>query len=103
MLLTGAFLVPFILMLLLIGLPLFYLELFIGQYSGYGPVKAFTFIAPFFGGIGYCTTVIILLVSIYYMIIVAWTLFYTFVSITGKLAWGSCDNTYNSECEYSYL
>ena len=31
------FLIPFVAMTLLVGLPIYYLELMIGQYSGYGP------------------------------------------------------------------
>lgn len=91
---------PFLLMLVFIGLPIFYLELYIGQYTGLGPLKAFASISPFFTGLGYCTLVVISIISIYYMIIVAWTLFYTIVSLANQLGWESCDNLYNSICEY---
>ncbi|KAJ8727719.1 hypothetical protein PYW07_001838 [Mythimna separata] len=97
----GAFLIPFFLMLVFVGLPIFYLELYIGQFTGIGPLQAFTAISPFFSGLGYCTLVVISIISIYYMIIVAWTLFYTIVSIAGKMDWGSCDNPYNSDACYS--
>ncbi|XP_045534883.1 sodium- and chloride-dependent glycine transporter 1 [Papilio machaon] len=97
----GAFLIPFLLMMILIGLPLFFLELYIGQYTSLGPLKAFEAIAPFFSGLGYCTLVVISLISIYYMIIVAWTLFYTIVSIAGNLDWGSCENEFNTDFCYS--
>lgn len=46
----GAFLVPYILMVLVIGLPVFFAELFVGQYGGLGPIKAYTRLAPFFHG-----------------------------------------------------
>lgn len=46
----GAFLVPYFLMVFVIGLPIFFAELVIGQYSGLGPIKAFRWIAPFFKG-----------------------------------------------------
>ncbi|CAH0407507.1 unnamed protein product [Chilo suppressalis] len=97
----GAFLIPFFLMLVFIGLPIFFLELYIGQYSGIGPLQAFSAISPFFSGLGYCTLVVISIISIYYMIIVAWILFYTIVSIAGNLDWGSCDNAFNSLHCYS--
>ncbi|XP_041970740.1 sodium- and chloride-dependent glycine transporter 1-like [Aricia agestis] len=97
----GAFLIPFFLMLVLIGLPLFYLELYIGQYTALGPIKAFSSIAPFFTGVGYCTLVVISIISVYYMIIVAWTLFYTIVSIAGFIDWGSCENSFNTDFCYS--
>lgn len=47
---TGAFLVPYILMVLVIGLPIFFAELFVGQYSGLGPIKAYEYLAPIFHG-----------------------------------------------------
>ncbi|CAK1599056.1 unnamed protein product [Parnassius mnemosyne] len=97
----GAFLIPFFLMMILIGLPLFYLELYIGQYTSLGPLKAFGAIGPVFSGLGYCTLVVISIISIYYMIIVSWTLFYTVVSIGGYLNWGSCENEYNTDFCYS--
>ncbi|XP_045494070.1 sodium- and chloride-dependent glycine transporter 1-like [Colias croceus] len=97
----GAFLIPFFLMIILIGLPIFYLELYIGQFTALGPLKSFSSIGPFFSGVGYCTLVVITIISIYYMIIVAWTLFYTAVSIVGDLGWGSCDNAYNTDFCYS--
>lgn len=46
----GAFLVPYIIMVLVIGLPIFFAELFVGQYSGIGPIKAYARMAPFFQG-----------------------------------------------------
>ncbi|XP_032513127.2 sodium- and chloride-dependent glycine transporter 1-like [Danaus plexippus] len=97
----GAFLIPFFLMLILVGLPIFYLELYIGQFTALGPLKAFNAISPFFTGLGYCTLMVISMISIYYMIIVAWTIFYTFMSIGGDLGWGSCENDYNSLYCYS--
>jgi solute carrier family 6 amino acid transporter-like protein 5/7/9/14 len=47
----GAFLIPYFLAAIFIGLPIFFVELIIGQYSGLGPIKAFSFLAPFFKGI----------------------------------------------------
>lgn len=47
---TGAFLVPYILMVLVIGLPIFFAELFVGQYSGLGPIRAYEYLAPIFHG-----------------------------------------------------
>ncbi|CAL1676905.1 unnamed protein product [Lasius platythorax] len=99
----GAFLIPFILMLFTMGLPIFFLELCMGQYTGLGPIKAFSRIAPAFHGLGYCTLVVILLVMVYYMIIVAWTLFYIFASFFPKLTWAYCDNDFNTNDCYSGL
>ncbi|KAG5312101.1 SC6A5 protein, partial [Acromyrmex insinuator] len=99
----GAFLIPFILMLITMGLPIFFLELCMGQYTKLGPIKAFSRIAPAFHGLGYCTLVVIFFVLIYYMVIIAWTLFYTFISFSSKLAWAYCDNDFNTNNCYSNL
>ncbi|XP_015180924.1 PREDICTED: sodium-dependent proline transporter-like [Polistes dominula] len=101
MALRSAFLVPFILMLITMGLPIFFLELAIGQYSGLGPNEAFARMAPAFQGLGYCTLVVIGFVLIYYMIIVAWTIFYIFASFSPNLAWAHCNNDFNSNDCYS--
>ena len=88
-------------MLLVMGLPIFFLELVIGQYSGLGPTEAFARMAPLFQGLGYCTIIVITLVNIYYMVITAWTLFYTFASFNfSQLAWSSCENSFNTNGKY---
>ena len=46
----GAFLVPYALMLLFIGIPAFLLELTLGQYSALGPVTVYSNLAPLFKG-----------------------------------------------------
>ncbi|XP_006620719.1 sodium- and chloride-dependent glycine transporter 2-like isoform X3 [Apis dorsata] len=99
----GAFIIPFVLMLITMGLPIFFLELAVGQYSGLGPNEAFKRMAPALEGLGYCTLVVILLVMVYYMVIVAWTLFYTFLSFLPKLSWAYCDNDFNTNHCYSGL
>lgn len=51
-------------------------------------------------GLGWGMIVVSALVAIYYNLILAWTLFYTFASFTSVLPWGHCDNDFNSigEC-----
>lgn len=92
----GAFLLAYFVMLILMGTPIFLLELLIGQYSGLGPDMVFKHIAPIFSGLGYCCLVVIFFITIYYMVIVAWTSFYFFASFTTNLGYGSCNNDFNS-------
>ncbi|KAL7288622.1 hypothetical protein TKK_0017356 [Trichogramma kaykai] len=99
----GAFLIPFTIMLLAMGLPIFFLELIVGQYSRVGPTKAYARMGPIFKGLGYSTIVVISLVNIYYMVIASWTLFYTFAAFASKLSWAYCDNEFNSINCYSGL
>ena len=46
----GAFLVPYAIMLLFIGIPAFLLELTLGQYSALGPVTVYSNLSPMFKG-----------------------------------------------------
>jgi len=47
---VGAFLVPYVIMMLLLGMPLFYLELALGQFASLGPIAVWR-ICPLFKGI----------------------------------------------------
>ncbi|ROT69479.1 putative sodium- and chloride-dependent glycine transporter 1-like isoform X3 [Penaeus vannamei] len=95
----AAFLIPYVIMLLCAGLPLFFMELALGQYVSLGPNILFPKLAPIFSGLGWGMIVVSALVAIYYNLILAWTLFYTFASFTSVLPWGHCDNDFNSiEC-----
>ncbi|CAG7732841.1 unnamed protein product [Allacma fusca] len=48
----GAFLIPYLIVLTFIGRPVYFLEIALGQFSSYGPVKMWG-ISPFFKGVGY--------------------------------------------------
>ena len=48
----GAFLIPYVCFLLLGGIPLFFMELSIGQVLQAGPIKAWEKISPLFSGKG---------------------------------------------------
>ena len=48
-LLTGAFLIPYLLMMMFVGIPLFMLEVTIGQYSSSGPIMVWE-ASPLFKG-----------------------------------------------------
>ncbi|XP_068085176.1 sodium- and chloride-dependent glycine transporter 2-like [Anabrus simplex] len=97
----GAFLVPYVIMLFTMGLPILFLESAIGQYTSQGPIFAFYRMSPIFQGTGFCSLVVIYIISIYYHVITAWTLFYMFHSFTSELPWGSCDNVYNTPYCYN--
>ena len=48
----GVFLIPYTIMLILEGIPLFYLEIAIGQRKGLGSVMVWNNIHPYLGGVG---------------------------------------------------
>lgn len=48
-------------------------------------------------GLGVCCLVVITFVTIYYMIIIAWIIFYFVASFLPRLGWGYCDHEWNSD------
>lgn len=91
----GAFLVPYILFLVICGMPLFFLELSFGQFASLGPVTIWK-ISPLFKGLGYGMVIISGIVCIYYNVIIAWTLYYIYQSLTSLLPWSTCGNWWNT-------
>uniref|UniRef100_A0A8C9Z3D0 Transporter n=1 Tax=Sander lucioperca TaxID=283035 RepID=A0A8C9Z3D0_SANLU len=93
----GVFFVPYLLFLVLCGIPLFLLETSLGQYTSMGGVSAWRTICPLFGGLGYASQVMILHGCVYYIVILAWALFYLTYSFEAELPWSHCNNTWNTE------
>uniref|UniRef100_A0A2I3GZB5 Transporter n=1 Tax=Nomascus leucogenys TaxID=61853 RepID=A0A2I3GZB5_NOMLE len=91
----GAFLIPYTLFLIIAGMPLFYMELALGQYNREGAATVWK-ICPFFKGVGYAVILIALYVGFYYNVIIAWSLYYLFSSFTLNLPWTDCGHTWNS-------
>uniref|UniRef100_A0A8C5HYL2 Transporter n=1 Tax=Gouania willdenowi TaxID=441366 RepID=A0A8C5HYL2_GOUWI len=93
----GAFLIPYILFLLTCGIPMFFLETAMGQFTSQGCITCWRHFCPLFEGIGYATQVVIAYAAVSYIVIQAWAFFYLFSSFTAELPWASCRNTWNSE------
>jgi len=92
----GAFLIPYFICLVAGGLPVFFLEISLGQFMQTGPIGAWK-ICPIMEGIGYATTVITFLMNIYYIVILAWSLYYMYMSFSRILPWAHCDNDWNTD------
>lgn len=56
--LIGAYLVPYLILLLIIGIPLFFLELAVGQRIRRGSIGVWNYISPKLGGIGFASCVV---------------------------------------------
>ena len=94
----GTFLIPYLFMLFFAGLPMFFLELALGQYCGLGPIKVFGNMVPIFKGLGLAMVCGSFLVALYYNVIIAWTLFYLFSGMQSKLPWSDCGAVNSSVC-----
>ncbi|XP_060939623.1 sodium- and chloride-dependent GABA transporter 2-like [Limanda limanda] len=95
----GVFLIPYVLFLVTCGIPIFFLEVSVGQLTGQGYITCWRKICPILEGVGYGGLVIMLYTSMYYIVILAWGFFYLFSSFNSELPWVSCNNTWNTgEC-----
>ncbi|XP_033753638.1 sodium-dependent proline transporter-like isoform X1 [Pecten maximus] len=94
----GAFLFPFILMLLLLGIPLMFMELAFGQFAALGPAVIYDRFCPLFHGLGYGMITVSGLVAIYYTVIIGWCILYLFLSFTAELPWEKCGEWATEYC-----
>ncbi|KAJ7360468.1 hypothetical protein OS493_015569 [Desmophyllum pertusum] len=94
----GAFLIPYFVMLIFEGIPIFYLELSIGQRLRQGSINVWSTVCPYLGGVGIATTVVCILVGSYYNVVISWVLLYFFHSFQSPLPWAECPQvkSYNS-------
>ena len=100
----GSFLIPYTIMLVFVGIPLFFMQSALGQYCGQGPTKIYGNLAPAFKGLGFAMIYISFLVCLYYNVIIAWTIFYMFAGMRSELPWSKCeqeriDNLYCSDAK----
>ncbi|OXA59234.1 sodium-dependent nutrient amino acid transporter 1 [Folsomia candida] len=86
----GAFIIPYFIVLLFIGRPIYFLELCLGQFASYSQVKVWK-CAPIFKGVGFGTMVAALSVLTYYCSILALAVYYFILSFRKDLPWAHCD------------
>ncbi|KAF8569556.1 hypothetical protein P879_06633, partial [Paragonimus westermani] len=99
----GTFLIPYFVSVFAAGLPVFLLEVTLGQLTSQGGISAWN-ICPLFTGIGFATTVTNFCLCCYYNVILAWALYYLFSSLTTILPWTLCGQWWNTDaCRESYL
>ncbi|XP_065809879.1 sodium- and chloride-dependent GABA transporter 2-like [Labrus bergylta] len=98
----GVFLVPYVLFLFTCGIPTFFLEVSLGQFTGQGGITCWRKICPLFEGLGYGGIVLMLYTVMYYIVILAWAFLYLFSTFNDVLPWASCNNTWNTEACVDY-
>ncbi|XP_033754968.1 sodium-dependent neutral amino acid transporter B(0)AT3-like [Pecten maximus] len=104
----GAFLIPYAIMLVIEGIPLFYLELAIGQRLRKGAVGAWNQVSPLLQGLGLASAGVSINLALYYNTIMAWCCIYLVQSFQSPLPWSVCPSTtegnvtvINAECQKS--
>ncbi|CAF3041340.1 unnamed protein product [Rotaria socialis] len=91
----GAFLIPYFVLYFLIGAPLYYLELALGQFSSRGPATAFI-LAKGWQGVGFAMIINSVLCMLYYNVVISWALFYFISSFRKRLLWSDCGHWWNT-------
>ncbi|XP_029324345.1 inactive sodium-dependent neutral amino acid transporter B(0)AT3 isoform X2 [Mus caroli] len=102
----GAFLIPYFIALVFEGIPLFYIELAIGQRLRRGSIGVWKTISPYLGGVGLGCFSVSFLVSLYYNTVLLWVLWYFLNSFQHPLPWSTCPLDLNrtgfvQECQTS--
>ena len=77
----GAFLIPYFVFLILIGVPMMYLEMSAGQYFRVGNISLWGKLNIYMKGIGYSSLIVVSYITLYYSTIIAYSVYYLFTSI----------------------
>lgn len=85
----GAFLIPYLIVLLLIGKPIYYMEMILGQFSGRGSIRVYELV-PLMRGIGYGQVFASAMITSYYASLLALIARYFVASFDAVLPWATC-------------
>jgi len=92
----GAFIIPYVVMMVVLGYPLLFLELSLGQYGRKGIVDVWR-ACPVFKGIGWGMFCVSAFTSIYYNMTISWCFYYLFASFARDVPWRGCLNNWNTK------
>lgn len=93
----GVFLIPYIIVLFLVGKPFYYLEMIIGQFCSRSSVKIWS-AAPGLRGVGWAQMFSTIAVGTYYCSLMSITLYYLIGSFQSKLPWSTCLKEWGDSC-----
>ncbi|XP_031628886.1 sodium-dependent nutrient amino acid transporter 1-like [Contarinia nasturtii] len=93
----GAFLIPYVIVLFIIGKPMYYLETFIGQFTSQSAIKMWE-VNPAFRGVGAGQIMASIFIMTYYSSLVALTVYYFFASFASQLPWTVCLPEWGPTC-----
>ena len=95
----GAFLIPYFILLVLVGKPMYYMETAIGQFARLSPLQLWR-CAPIATGVGVGMLVLCTIIAIYYNVIMAYSIIYigaSFRGITEELPWSYCGEWWGAD------
>lgn len=93
----GAFLIPYVIVLFIIGKPMYFLEMFLGQFTNKSLFKAWA-VVPGLRGIAVGALIGCCYIATYYSSLIALTLYYFYASFARVLPWSQCLPEWGSNC-----
>ena len=81
----GAFVLLYLICVLILGIPVMLSEFAIGTYTRKGPVKAYAQLSKWWKPLGYNSIIVSTLISGFYYIVAGWSLYYFVASVDGSL------------------
>ena len=81
----GAFVLLYLICVLILGIPVMLSEFAIGTYTRKGPVKAYAQFSKWWKPLGYNSIIVSTLISGFYYIVAGWSLYYFVASVDGSL------------------
>ncbi|XP_067651057.1 sodium- and chloride-dependent betaine transporter-like [Haliotis asinina] len=91
----GAFLIPYFSAIIACSVPLFFLEVSMGQFTSRS-VNHVWVVCPLQKGIGISQLLTLIVGLMPYTLIMAWAMFYVSQSFRSSLPWTTCDNRWNT-------
>ncbi|XP_022699632.1 sodium-dependent dopamine transporter-like [Varroa jacobsoni] len=92
----GPFLMAYLILLIVAGVPMICIEMAAGRATHSGPIQAIGKLAPLVKGVGFAGIIISYFLSTIYAIVFAWSLFYFFNSFHARPRWARCTNPWNT-------
>ncbi|XP_029037428.1 sodium-dependent nutrient amino acid transporter 1-like [Osmia bicornis bicornis] len=93
----GAFLIPYIIILLFVGKPFYFLEGLLGQFTNKSCAKTWNMV-PAMKGLGYGQAFAAICVVSYYCALMGLTLYYLVASFQSELPWSYCREEWQGQC-----
>ena len=79
-----------------------YLEISVGQFTSRGPLLSWSMV-KLFKGVGLSMNILSLLTTPYYVMVIAYSLYYLVLSFNVDLPWKKCDSTWASESKIGFF
>lgn len=101
---VAAFLIPYLIVVVLVGRPLYMSDVSLGQYTQLGPLHTWNRCIPAMSGLGVSLCVSALVGSVVYIIFLAYTVYFIYAvlaSIGSPVPWSWCDPSYAGDNCYS--